>query len=123
MNIQNFEDCKISENRRWVIKKKYTEHNPSDTYDSFIKHTNYFISKVDENGKSEELYYFSYEENYNKYADIQEYIGIRNFEFIENSLLYLESVEGDSDIIDLDNDDPQQISNRIKFLNGEIKLY
>jgi len=123
MSIEESNISDFSKDGKWGISKNYFEHKPNDIYDSLIKQTKYRVYKKKDNQTFEEYFNFYYEENYNKYADIQQYIGIRNFEWKEDSKLYLESAEGDSDTVDLNNDDIEDIKKRIDILNGERKIY
>ena len=123
MEINDFHKLDISKNGKWGIGMNDIQHEPNDIYDSKIKQIKYHLFNIQDKAPLEEIYSFSYEEDYNNFADVQEYIGIRKYEWKEDSKLYLESVEGESDVIDLDNDSKEDIVNRINLLVREIKIY
>lgn len=123
MNVNDFTQIDISNNGKWAIGVNCIQHNPSDEYDSKFKQTKYHILKIQNKNPKEEIHSFIYEENYNKYADVQEYIGIRKYEWKDNSKLYLESAQGESDTIDLESESKEDIINRISILENERKIF
>lgn len=113
----------ICPSKKWGISRFNTQKKHVDMYESDVTSTIYSIYKIMDDDHLEKFYTFYYEDNYNTYAEIQEYIGIRLYKWITDSVLYLESVEGDKITIDLDKEKEDDIKKLIDDLVKEIRLF